>query len=451
MKPTAVPTTATEDLGQIDPASVGYMADSTAPNDFCAKCIFFMQPDRCAKVKGAISAHGWCQIYTDYDGDDEEVGPDGGPAKAVEQPDAEVETPDVTVAVTVTPTEAAPPSKAATFHEALDLSEATMDAGARVLKNVVLIRAGMSLNRRYYGEGVLKESVAKFEGAKAYDSHDRRARRVGEMTGWYANVRYDAGALRADRYFTATQAGRDVMSVAEDIVSGRAPASLAGLSINAVGTGKAQKMADGDAFVVESILKAESVDDVTEPAAGGTYLAAANADPLIDALLKAMTFEEWWQARADYSRRVTHELKNMRETDRVKAAKAEADHNRAALTEAAQTIAALTVERDAALSEADRVRRAFAVETSLNAVSLPAAWKDSLRAALADADPAEWSALIVREAAKATAAGFRPRVAVSGAGAQEASALPVKEAFNLLPKAGESTDDWLKRLGALPN
>jgi len=39
--------------------------------------------------------------------------------------------------------------------ETLDLSEATFDSDARVIKGVVLIRAGMSQNRRYYGEDVL--------------------------------------------------------------------------------------------------------------------------------------------------------------------------------------------------------------------------------------------------------------------------------------------------------
>mgnify|MGYP000442150108 CR=1 FL=1 len=224
-------------------------------------------------------------------------------------------------------------TKTTVLIEQLDLSEATLPTEGRFIEGVVLIRAGMSANRRYYGEDVLQKAVAVFEGARAFDNHKRGERSVAELTGWYKNVRYENGMLKADRHFTNTDAGRNVFAVVEDIVSGRAPKTLAGLSINATGTGKTAKFDDGDALNVESITFAQSVDDVVQPAAGGTYaLTASDGDALTRELLQAMTFEEWWGvARPEFVRRVTNELKNARETDAVKAAKAQSASQNLAL------------------------------------------------------------------------------------------------------------------------
>ena len=74
------------------------------------------------------------------------------------------------------------------------------------------------------------------------------------------------------------------MSVAEDIVAGRAPERVAGLSINATGAVQRVKDAGGERVEVQKITFAESVDDVARPAAGGTYLAASASD---DALAEA--------------------------------------------------------------------------------------------------------------------------------------------------------------------
>lgn len=162
-----------------------------------------------------------------------------------------------------------------TLSESIDLSEAQIDKEARVLRNVVLIKAGMSKTRRHYSEEVLRKAAPLFEGARAFDSHKEGERRVGEITGYYTDVRYEKGALRADRHFTNTRAGRDVWEVAQAVASGQAPASLAGLSINARGAGKTKRLADGDAFMVESISDVISVDDVDAASAGGSYIAEA--------------------------------------------------------------------------------------------------------------------------------------------------------------------------------
>lgn len=335
------------------------------------------------------------------------------------------------------------------LQEQIDVAEASFDADARVLRNVVLIRAGMSKNRRRYSEDVLRAAATVFEGTKAYDSHQRGERRVSEITGWYSNVRYENGALRADRHFARTDAGRNVQAIAEDIIAGRAPATLAGLSINAVGKGRAIKADDGEVLEVEAISAANSVDDVTEPAAGGGYvLAAGGHDALLTAALEAMTYEEFTGARGDYVTRMKREWQSVRQDDAIKAAKAEADRASAALAEANATIARLTAEREAAASERDAARRASAVSEALQAVRLPAAWRESLRDMLLEAQPEQWNTIIEREQRKAESAGHKPRISVSGApvSVSESAAMPAFSKRDLLPRDGESPLEWRARL-----
>lgn len=313
--------------------------------------------------------------------------------------------------------------KTSIFTESLDLSEAQIDADNHLLKGVVLIRSGMSLNRRFYSEDVLKNAVKVFEATKSYDSHKKGERQVSEISGWYSNVRYEEGALRADRYFSRTRAGQDVWSIAEDIVSGRAPRTLAGLSINAVGTGKSKKFDDGDALNVESISAATSIDDVSQPAAGGTYLTASNGDEMTEAILQALTFEEWFESRPEFITRVKNEMKAVRQDEAVKVATANADTLQMALNEAQSQLETLKGERDAALAEAGSKARELELEKTFRKVGLPPAVETDLRTRLMETEPGKWLTIIAGERTKLTALGLKPRVSVTGAGQQIAESV----------------------------
>jgi len=308
--------------------------------------------------------------------------------------------------------------------ESLDLSEAQFDNGARVLKNVGLIKAGKSLNRRFYSEDTLKKSVSVFEGAKAFDSHAKGERRVGELTGWYENVRFENGALRADRRFLDTNAGRDVMAVVEAIKAG-APRNLAGLSINAVGTGKVSKLDGEDYLHVESITAANSVDDVVNPAAGGSYIESANGDELASAMLQAMTFEEFFESRPDYIKRIQNEMKTVRQDDAIKAAKADADKHLSALTEAQSTIETLQATHEAAVTELTTARRELAIEKALRAAGLPALYENDVRKRLTGLPETEWLEVINTEKKKAKRTGAAALPVVTGAGQQVAQPITV--------------------------
>jgi hypothetical protein len=337
--------------------------------------------------------------------------------------------------------------KTIVLAEALDLSEAQFDTENRVLRNVVLIKAGKSLNKRYYSEAALQNAVSVFEGSKAFDSHAKGERRVGELTGYYENVRYDSGKLIADRRFLPTNAGKDVMAVVSAIISEGAPRNLAGLSINAVGTGKMGKYDGEDMLGVESITSANSVDDVVSPAAGGGYtLTASTGDELANAYIAALTYEEWFESRPEYIKRVQNEMKAVRQDEAVKAAIAEADTLKTALNEAQQLIENLTTERDAALAEAGSKARELEIVEALQSVNLPSKWRVDLREKLGKTDPNQWVGLIETEKQKAAQAGYKPRVEVSGAGQQVSSEIKLGESFTPLPRRNENVEDWTKRM-----
>jgi len=337
-----------------------------------------------------------------------------------------------------------------TLTEQIDLSEARYEPEARVLRDVVLIRAGTSKNRRRYSAEVLQAAAPVFEGAKAYDSHSRTERRVSELTGWYSNVRFENNALRADRHFARTQAGQNVQAVAEDIITGRAPATLAGLSINAVGTGKSVRTEEGDVLEVESISAAVSVDDVTEPAAGGSYLlTAGGGDGLLPALIASMSYEEWFQSRPEFTDRAKREWQTVRRDEALKAAEAVAEQLRRELAEARERLQEARQQHEAAASVVDAARREALVAEALATAKLPASWKDDLRTRLLAAETDQWNTIIDNEQRKADAAGHRPRVTVTGADVQigESAPAPTPGPRDLLPRPHENMADWARRTG----
>ena len=318
--------------------------------------------------------------------------------------------------------------------EQLDLSEAVLFTAEKRIENVVLIRAGMSANRRFYSESVLETAAPVFNGIRAYANHPRgtdkkEGRSVRDLSGWYENVRYENGALKATRGFFDTEAGRDTWAIAEAIISGRAPKGIAGLSINAAGTGQMDKFDDGEALRVEAITMAFSVDDVDSPAAGGRYSEADNGDELATALVAAMTYEEYKQAHPAHLERLKLEWKAVRleeatktalaeADDKVKQAQAESSQAKQALEDAQTALTTLTTERDTALSEAAQARRELAIERLFRAASLPNKVEEDLRGRLLEATPELWQGIIQRERDKLKALGLERRVAVSGSGQQ---------------------------------
>lgn len=342
-------------------------------------------------------------------------------------------------------------ARAIVLIEGSEFLEASLDMERRTVRQVI-IRAGMSKNKRMYSESVLMAAAPLFEGVQTYANHPSRSemrerpeRDVAHLTGWLSGVEYRDGALIATRHFTQNQAGRDVWALVCDVVENRAPSGLLGASINAVG----QAYAEDDHVVVEAITAVNSVDDVTTPAAGGGFV-EADGESLREQLLEAMSYEEWFESRPDYRKRLQREMKAARQTDAIKAAKAEADRATEALTEAEAQIAELNAALEAARADVVRERQAAMLSEALAGVRLPAGWKNALKTQLENAAPEQWQGIIQTEIEKAKTADAIPRVPVHGAGQRVHEAhTPASSPREQMPRLTEDFAAWKRRTGRL--
>lgn len=350
--------------------------------------------------------------------------------------------------------------------EALDLSEARLDKQGRSVRQT-LIRAGESKNRRFYSEAVLMAAQHLFEGVKTYANHPTRAdmtqrpeRSIRDLTGWIDEVSYENGAIVGTRHFLPNQAGNDSWAVVEAIIDGKAPATLMGASINAVGKAKAGKSDNGDLVMVESIESVISVDDVTAPAAGGGWeRLVASGDELQQALFASLGYEEWKESRPDYVDRFQREHKFVRLGDATKTAIAEADRkvqiattkqlqSDAALNEVQENLLGLTEANARLQSELEAARRALAVTEALKHVKLAQSYKDDLAERLPELPIEEWETVINRELSKAKSAGAMARVPVSNA-SQQVQAASMPRSTSPVPLPDEDVEAWRRRMDAL--
>ncbi len=138
--------------------------------------------------------------------------------------------------------------------------------------DVVLIQAGLSKNQTFYPEGVLEQAVPLFEGLKSYQGHSdclgmsEWDRDVGDLVGWFKDVRFEDGKIKAT-FLLSPAAGflRVLMVDAWE----RGKKDIVGFSIEALATSQEKFTDQGVIHEVEQIIKVFSVDVVTEPAAGG--------------------------------------------------------------------------------------------------------------------------------------------------------------------------------------
>lgn len=148
--------------------------------------------------------------------------------------------------------------------------------------DVILIRAGLSLNGRYYPGPVLKESVKLFDGVDAYANHPTKTeeaeipeRRAQDKVGRFVEAKYgkfDVNGKKVEgiraRFKVITPWLREVLVEANEA----GERDFLGLSINAEGTGGPRDHDGRTVLWVESITKVHSVDVVTQPAAGGEFI-----------------------------------------------------------------------------------------------------------------------------------------------------------------------------------
>lgn len=344
--------------------------------------------------------------------------------------------------------------KTTVLHETVSLEGAVLNHEAYTVRQRVIV-AGTSLNGRHYPAGVLQEAAPKLAGVRTFANHGAGNRGVREITGYLTAPEYDAGdnAIYATRHVVG-EARQWLWPLIVEVVEGRAP-NLVGCSISAIGTG--EKTDEG--LTVTRIEQFHSVDDVTDPAAGGGFvaLAAGVDDTLARALLDALDFDDWREARPEFVEQLQKEWKTIRQSQAVKAAQADADRLQAALSalqeqyDGAQAELAMLREqagdaRDALSADLTQARRQLAIVRALAGTRLPVAWRDDLEARLLEADDSQWASIIEREQHKATMA-LRQRVPVSGAGASIAPTVQMNAPTSAspLPRDNEDFASWQRR------
>jgi len=132
---------------------------------------------------------------------------------------------------------------------------------------------------RYYPDPVLREAVTAFEGARIFQHQagphvDRHLRRSQDVVGWLAEAHYSGGICAT--YHCVDAALRTKLTEA----FGLGKRDLMGFSINAGGQEEAGLIGGVKAAVVRSISSVDSVDVVSDPAAGGEFVRlVASVDP----------------------------------------------------------------------------------------------------------------------------------------------------------------------------
>jgi hypothetical protein len=164
--------------------------------------------------------------------------------------------------------------------ETCELSEAmaatTINKETGVIEGVLILTGDkVSKNKTMYGKKVLKEAVARYEGAKMFLDHPKAGetvRSVKDFGGVYKNVRLDEGRyLRADLHLIQNAEVRNtVIPIAESKTAG------VGLSIRDRGHGREENgvfLVEGFAgkgpFSIDLVMEASVNENLYESTQGG--------------------------------------------------------------------------------------------------------------------------------------------------------------------------------------
>lgn len=336
------------------------------------------------------------------------------------------------------------PKRTGYFSELATLEEAEVNAADKSVR-VTLIRPGWSLNGRYYPRNVLGEAAHLFEGGKAYADHPGRSdtknrpeRSVRDIVGWYQDVKQESdGRLTA----TLNVVQEGLWPIIQAAVE-RNP-GLAGVSINALGDTRQGVVEGRKGIVVEAIVKHNSTDIVTTPAAGGKFdsLVAADSDEWTRDLIEAMSLDQLAETlrevRQDLVKSWQKEWKAPRETDALKAARAEVDSLKTQLAEVKKQNRTAADELAAAAKSLAEERRTNTVDRLLSGSKLPDDWRKDIRARLLEAEDEKAMATIIEGEMRKAATLPRP-LSVRGAGASVSPGVKVSRPVGIVGHIAES-------------
>lgn len=257
------------------------------------------------------------------------------------------------------------PDASATLVEAV--------AGASNTYLVRVIRAGLSKNKNFYSDAVLREAAPMFEGARVFVKSDQEHLRDGgkdvrNLIGGLSDAKFvegklpDTGEITAKLTLILAEDDKTATQLREAVARGMS--KLFGLSIDA--DGRARKGAGG-IRITEAFTKINSVDLIVEPGAGGEVISFLEAvadgekEPLMD--------------REEIIALITAKAPHL--LDGKDVASLTDDELKALLAQALETAEAATGEGNAA-ALVEAVERRTRMREAVNASRLPARAKDRL-------------------------------------------------------------------------
>lgn len=167
----------------------------------------------------------------------------------------------------------------AAFLEALSAGEGQQPRAYRVR----VIRAGLSLNRTFYPDAVLREAVQKFNGARVFVKSDREhlaegGKDVRNIIGGLSEARFIAGASQDTGSIEATLTliigDDDPIAIRLREAVAQKMTDLFGLSVDVSGPAESRP---GGVRVARGFSRVHSVDLIVDPGAGGQVISFREA------------------------------------------------------------------------------------------------------------------------------------------------------------------------------
>ncbi len=167
------------------------------------------------------------------------------------------------------------------LREAADTPEGhfveAREDGKGLVWDAVLIRAGASTNGRYYPDAVLREAASLFDGRPVFAKGDAEHLRgegkdVRNIVGYVSGTHFVEGAAPDTGHLAATVTFLSAASTLPETIReawDRGKTDLVGLSIDATGKARNQRLAGKNLKVAASITRVDSVDLIVDPGAGG--------------------------------------------------------------------------------------------------------------------------------------------------------------------------------------
>lgn len=277
------------------------------------------------------------------------------------------------------------------IHMFNTLSEAQLDS--KGIAKVVIIKPGWGneVDNHYYPAETLSRDYPVFEGVKMYADHqtekEEKERPEGSIKQWVAslkNVRYEEGlGIVGDAVIIEAWLQQKLAALRDKNLL-----SEMGISIRAAGAGVKGKIDGKEANIVERIIRARSVDFVTEAGAGGGILLYETEK---DSDIDVINLDVLKERRPDLVRSIENEVKEktIKEVKRM----SELEDKLKVLEGQVTT---LTTERDEArtkISEAEKAQRKAEtkskIDEAIGKTELPDVSKQKLAERFKDVESAD--------------------------------------------------------------